>query len=889
MKALLRFFFLLIGGLICVPLLQSQVLHYRQGELLVKLKQENDSKHFLAKLNARRNQFHLNGTKPVVPAMNIHKFSFDFNSIDETQMIDYIASHPEVETVQFNHLIKKRQTTPDDPRFDDQWQYINTGQLPNGVINADLDIEWAWDVTTGGVTATGDTIVVCVIDDGLNPNHQDFGDNLWTNHGEIPGNSIDDDGNGYVDDIHGYDIFDDDGDPLTILNFDDHGTPVAGIIGAKGNNGSGVAGINWNVKLMIIRGFGDEEEALAAYSYPLEMRRMYNQTNGAQGAFVVATNASWGTDQGQPEDAPLWCAMYDSLGLQGVLNCGATANRNFDIDVVGDLPTACPSDYLLSVTNLDESDEKVTQAGYGLTTIDLGAYGENTETVATPNGYEGFGGTSGATPHVTGAVGLLYASPCVELANLARSDPPAAALLVRSAITSSVTPNASLDGITVTGGRLNINNAMQYLLGTCGPCPNLVGLQADPVGIDSLAVSWSSSDSAVQAHVEYREVGMNDWNVETSEATLHYLTLLPCQSYEIRVKAICATDTSMYSNVITVKTDGCCDIPLDITTTDVSEDNISLEWNGIAAATEYTVRYRRQGVATWAEMMVVGTQFNIATDPCNIYEIQIQSICADSSGDFSESLLVSVPGCGFCLDLDYCEQPSGDSEFEYINSFTFGEFINASGDNGGNADFTALDIPVAERERTYTVQVVPGANGVDLDENYILWIDFNADGEFEESEEVIRVESTDTLGITGEVTIPEDARIGATRMRLGMRWRLYPDPCGPTGISGEFEDYCITIDENSGVITNGPDDFIFDVYPNPMVDHLIFRTNDFSIAVGQISIFNEAGKLVRQHAIDLTQNDQRNLDVTDLSAGLYFVRYLSSDGNFTITRKLVKL
>src|SRR5690606_36199811 len=141
---------------------------------------------------------------------------------------------------------------------------------------------------------------------------------------EIPNNGIDDDGNGYVDDFLGWDA-DAADDDITGGTFGGgHGTPVAGIVGAKGNNGIGVTGVNWNVKLMIVVGGGNEAQAIAAYSYPLSLRKLYNQTGGQRGAFVVSTNASWGIDFTQASTAPLWCAMYDTLGAYGILNAGAT-------------------------------------------------------------------------------------------------------------------------------------------------------------------------------------------------------------------------------------------------------------------------------------------------------------------------------------------------------------------------------------------------------------------------------------------------------------------------------------------------------------------------------------------------------------------------------------
>lgn len=430
----------------------AQTAKYVPGEILVKLNGEYSGKMFVQDFKKSNNQ--LSNPVLVSKSLNIWKFSFDENKTPMKTVLNSVAKNRNTQIVQVNHVITKRATTPNDSDFDRQWQYFQSN-------DKDIDAEEAWDITTGGTTANGHEIVVAVIDDGIQFDHPDMKDNIWMNTQEIAGNGIDDDGNGYIDDVKGWNTATND-DNVGDLG---HGTPVSGIIGAKGNNGIGVAGVNWDVKVMAIDGgTGVEEEVIRAYSYALDNRKLYNETNGAKGAFVVATNASWGVDFGQPADAPLWCELYDTLGENGILNAGATINDDQDIDAVGDLPTACPSDFLITVTNMNQDDEKVQFAGYGKTTIDLGAHGENAFTITSGSGYGGFGGTSGATPHVTGAIALLYSAPNTSFAELAINDPEEAARRVRGYILDNVDPNTSIQDITTTGGRLNLFKSLQALM-----------------------------------------------------------------------------------------------------------------------------------------------------------------------------------------------------------------------------------------------------------------------------------------------------------------------------------------------------------------------------------------------------------------------------------------
>ena len=315
--------------------------------------------------------------------LNIWLFEIEDDKGPREDKMHRLAANKDVRVIQNNHTnIMLREAIPNDPYFDMQW------------APAIMSLPQAWETfTTGGVTATGDTIVVAVIDGGMDWTHEDL--NCWENRHEIPNNSIDDDGNGYVDDYRGWNAYNHNG----YVGSHYHGTHVSGIVGAVGNNEKGVCGVNWNVKVMPIAGSsGDESIVVEAYAYALEMRARYNETQGEEGAFIVATNSSFGVDYGDPNDYPIWCAMYDEMGDVGILSCGAGPNMNVNVDVVGDVPSACPGNYLIGITNTTSSDEKYGSAGYGVNNIDIGAPGTSIYSTLPNNNYGNMTGTSMATP-----------------------------------------------------------------------------------------------------------------------------------------------------------------------------------------------------------------------------------------------------------------------------------------------------------------------------------------------------------------------------------------------------------------------------------------------------------------------------------------------------------
>lgn len=465
-------------------------------------------------------------------------------ALADLQHNDYVAM------AQHNHTVELR-ATPNDASFaGQQWALNNTGQT-GGTPDADVDAPEAWDITTGGVTALGDTIVVAVVDGGFQLNHPDLVPNLWVNRGEIPGNSIDDDGNGYIDDINGWDAYNNDGG----IPSNQHGTHVAGIVGARGNNSIGISGVNWNVKLMCIAGSsGTESVVVAAYSYAATMRERYNNSNGTTGAFVVSTNASFGVDFGQASNYPIWCAFYDTLGAVGILNAGAGPNQNTNIDTQGDIPTTCPSQYLIAVTNTTNTDARNGSCGYGPINMDIGAPGTNIYSTVPTSTYQNLTGTSMATPHVAGAIGLYYAAACPLFIQDYKQNPSALALQMRNYLLTGVDSITSMATTTSSRGRLNLyKGLLRVQTYNCNPnAPPQAGFSA-PVtgGCPGTTVTFSNTTIGSASSWQWQFPGGTPSSSTLQNPTVTYNNL---GTYSVTLIATNAfgSDTIVINNYITI-------------------------------------------------------------------------------------------------------------------------------------------------------------------------------------------------------------------------------------------------------------------------------------------------------------------------------------------------
>ncbi len=426
---------------------------------------------------------------------------------DVEGMRRWYASQPDVEYAEPNYIVHKT-AVPSDTSFNLQWGMRNIGQTVNGITGtsgADINAAAAWDRHTGD-----GSVVVAVVDTGIDYNHPDLAANIWSNPAEIAGNGIDDDGNGRVDDSRGWDFANNDAAPLDD-DVDGHGTHVAGIIGAVGNNAAGVSGVNWNVRLMPLKvldaaGFGDTADIIAAIDYAI-----------AEGARII--NASYAFDCGV---APLQSERdaLDRARVAGVLVVLAAGNDGCDSDVEPTYPASHALNNLLAVGASDPFDRLAQFTGsssnFGAQSVHLFAPGKNvysTIRIALGNyGYEN--GTSMAAPHVSGAAALLM------------SHRPALAMReVREILLKTAEAKAALDGLAVTGGRLNIGSAMDFVLATSTPMhpSHLVARKINDSRID---LSWLD-DSTIETgwKLEYRADPGAAFSA-TPRATLGSATLL---------------------------------------------------------------------------------------------------------------------------------------------------------------------------------------------------------------------------------------------------------------------------------------------------------------------------------------------------------------------------
>ncbi len=382
---------------------------------------------------------------------------------------------------------------PNDPQFGSLWGLNN-----NNGTDADIDAPEAWNTTTGS-----SNVVVGVIDTGIDYNHEDLATNIFSNTADCNGNGIDDDGNGFVDDCHGFDFANNDPDPM---DDNQHGTHVSGTIGAVGNNGIGVAGVNWNVKLMACKflnagGSGSTDGAVSCLNYLAMMKD--------RGVNIVATNNSWG-------GGGFSQALYDAIDAhrqRGILFIAAAGNSNLDNDTASFYPANYYLPNIIAVAATTSTDARASFSNFGRRTVHLGAPGDQILSTTPNNTYGTLSGTSMATPHVTGVAALLKAQ-----------DGTRDWRAIRNLILAGGDNKSSLSN-TVTQKRLNafgsLNCTNSTILSRLRPIGNVVTTSAGtPIDLAVLNINCAAPNGSVSVTVDPggTMVTLQDNGLQTDQA-----------------------------------------------------------------------------------------------------------------------------------------------------------------------------------------------------------------------------------------------------------------------------------------------------------------------------------------------------------------------------------
>ncbi|MBE0427188.1 MAG: S8 family serine peptidase [Nitrospirae bacterium] len=502
---------------------QMEKGNYKEGELLVRFKPG------VVKASAMTHQ-HIGSAVikgfDIVP--NLEHVKLPEGMSVEEGILHYM-SDPDVEYAEPNYIRRVAAVIPNDTFFRNQWALHNTGTYAYGTPDADIDAPEAWTITTGS-----SNIIIAVLDTGIDYNHNDLAGNIWTNPGETSCiDGIDNDENGYIDDCIGWNFANNNKAPM---DDNGHGTHVAGIIGAVGNNGNGIAGVMWNVRLMPVKvldsnGAGTDAEITSGIQYAV-----------ANGAKII--NASLGG----PNFSYSAYVAIATANAHGVLFVAAAGNNGNNNDLSPFYPASYDLPNIISVAATDQDDSRVPFSNYGEISVDVAAPGVYVLSTIPQGLYrdKDFSiGTSTAAPHVAGLAGLLmsyYNGYHNAWFNHHQ---------IRETILRYVDVLDTLNGWIRTGGRINAYSAVSSLLAPT----NLTASATSPTRV---ALSWSDNATGEDGYVIERMTAGESWIlltlVPSGYSSYTDNTVAGNNTYTYRVRAFNNIGESFNSAEATVTT-----------------------------------------------------------------------------------------------------------------------------------------------------------------------------------------------------------------------------------------------------------------------------------------------------------------------------------------------
>lgn len=725
------------------------------------------------------------------------------------------------------------QAVPNDPTYPAMDGLDNTGQN-GGTPDADIDAPEAWDLTTGSTE-----VVIAIIDSGLDTAHPDIAANVWVNPGEIAGDGIDNDGNGYIDDVSGWDFANNDNVPNDVVG---HGTHVAGTVAAVGNNGVGVTGVSWNSKLLPLK-IGEATLTTAAIVEAIQYATMMRSTYGIN--IPVSNNSYGGYGYSQ--------ATFDAVAAHtgaGILFVAAAGNDTNDNDAIPSYPAGYDLPGIVAVAASDNDDQLAGFSNYGTTSVDIAGPGVNVTstwpTALIAAGYNTIDGTSMASPHVAGVVALMNSLV-----------PGLSIDVIKAALLSGADVIPAFGGDVAGNRRLNALGALNAL-----PRNEVNGRVFNDLDKDGV---FDSFEAGVAGFVVYADMNNN----AIREATEPFATTAADGTYQIKgllatgVRTIRVQIPGDYLNTVPTNGSRLANFP---TNTSVANSvNFGVrekpgeihgrKWLDMASdLTAIPPVIRTDGVQDPGEPGLQDIVIYVDYDLDGKIDIGEPAAVTDTNGNYTIKNVtpgtytvreVNQPGYlqtfpdplgltagahtgvvvtrgqitylvdfGNMAAFDYGDAPAPypttgtDAAYHAIlTGFGLGAATDGESTGLPNSNATGDDLSGSDDEdglNLSSVSFIPGGNAVvpvttrvgTYSNGYLqVWIDFNRDGDWDDTgEHVVSDLRLGTATTNVPIPIPLTADLGSTFMRVRFGYDRGADAL-PTGYSnaGEVEDYQISI------------------------------------------------------------------------------------------------
>ncbi len=729
---------LVMAGQSVTPLVNNQktTIRFTDNRVIVALKGSDNQKADEIKK--------LTGATTLTPLgssdQGVSFYQFDYpKDISSDEALSKTQALPQVVSAQ-KEGIATILKTPNDPFFSCCVVQQNNQFMWN---LRQIQAEQAWEVTTGSPD-----LLVGVIDTGIAPNHEDLKANTWTNPGEIASNGIDDDGNGYRDDVHGYDFYNNDGDPSDDNN---HGTKSSGVIGAVGNNGLGLAGIVWNVKIVGCKAFAPNGSG--SYSAIYACMNYFNVLK-QRGYNVVATSNSYG---GGSSDTLINDAINKANSL-GIVVVASAGNSSINNDTFPQYPASYPQSNVIAVAATNQNDDRIGYSNYGPTSVDISAPSDYIATTI-PAGYNAvYNGTSAAAPHVAGAVALVKSAK-----------PALTGLQVKDQILTAGDKKPQLNGLWTCGCRLNLATAVS----NPGQAPDTLPPSV-PLGLTATLAPKSTVQLNWQASTD--NVGVAGYNIYrdgakiSSSVALSFVDLgasLGTHSYTVTAYDAAGNESAKSTPAVITVTDNTAPTAPTNLTGSSNQSTVTVSWSAATddvAVTGYDIFRTAVKVGTVGGNVVSFTETNV---PFGTQTYTVKAF--DAAGN------ISTASNALNLTVSDTQAPSAPTNLSgTVSGSTITLTWDAATDNVGVKDYQVLrdgnqittvttttyaDQNLAVGSYVYIVKATDAAGNISLPSN----------------------QAKVGIGDTQAPSIPTKVKSNVTDVTAQLSWDASTDNVGVTG------------------------------------------------------------------------------------------------------------